>query len=151
MRLKGKILCAALLVGLTNGCSSSGPQYVPVSGVVTLDGKPYGDGVVVFHPKATSTNPNPGRTSAGETDAKGQFVLKTDDLKNGAVVGKHVVRISTRGPVMQFDPATGSPDNAPPNVKRDLVPAEWNTMSDKEFVVPPGGTDKANFDIVRKK
>jgi hypothetical protein len=66
-------------------------------------------------------------------------------------VGKHLVKISTRGPVMQFDPAVGSPDNAPANVKRDLIPAAWNTLSDKEFEVPAGGTDKANFDIVTKK
>ena len=50
----------------------------------------------------------------------------------------------------QFDPATGSPDSAPANIKRDRIPAEWNTMSEKEFEVPPGGTDKANFDIVTK-
>jgi len=149
MRFSGLILCA--LIAMAAGCGGGGPNYAPVTGTLTLDGKPYGDGVVVFLPKATSTNPNPGRSSAGETDSKGHFVLKTDDLHNGAVVGKHLVKISTRGPVMQFDPATGSPDNAPPNVKRDLIPAEWNTMSDKEFEVPPGGTDKANFDIVTKK
>ena len=149
MRLISLSVCA--LVAVAGGCGGGGPKYAPVSGVVTLDGKPFNDGVVVFLPKATSENPNPGRSSAGETNDKGQFVLKTDDLKNGAVVGKHLVKISTRGPVMQFDPATGSPDSAPPNVKRDLIPAEWNTMSDKEFEVPPSGTDKANFDIVRKK
>jgi hypothetical protein len=149
MRFSGLALCAVILVA--GGCGGGGPTYAPVSGTLTLDGKPYGDGVVVFLPKATSTNPNPGRSSAGETDEKGHFVLKTDDLKNGAVVGKHLVKISTRGPVMQFDAATGSPDSAPANVKRDLIPAEWNTMSEKEFEVPPGGTDKANFDIVRKK
>ena len=149
MRLIRLSLCA--LIAVAGGCGGSGPNYAPVSGVVTLDGKPFNDGVVVFLPKATSENPNPGRSSAGETNDKGQFVLKTDDLKNGAVVGKHLVKISTRGPVMQFDPATGSPDTAPPNVKRDLIPAEWNTMSEKEFEVPPGGTNKANFDIVTKK
>ena len=149
MRLISLSFCA--LVAVAGGCGGSGPKYAPVSGVLTLDGKPYNDGVVVFLPKATSDNPNPGRSSAGETNDKGQFVLKTDELKNGAVVGKHLVKISTRGPVMQFDPATGSPDNAPANVKRDLIPAEWNTLSDKEFVVPPTGTDQANFDIVTKK
>src|SRR5262245_44330184 len=141
----------ALYLVVLLGCGGGGPKYVPVSGVVTLDGKPYGDGVVVFLPKATSDNPNPGRSSAGETDANGKFVLKTDELKTGAVVGKHLVKISTRGPVVQFDPAVGSPDNAPPNIKRDLVPAEWNTMSYKEFEVPARGTDKANFDIVTKR
>jgi predicted small lipoprotein YifL len=151
MRPKWMMLCAAALAGGLCGCGSSGPKYVPVSGTVALDGKPYGDAVVVFLPKATPGNPNPGRSSAGETDPKGHFVLKTDEMKNGAVPGKHLVKISTRGLVMPFDPATGSPDSAPPTVKRDLIPAEWNTMSDKEFDVPPGGTDKANFEIVRKK
>jgi hypothetical protein len=132
------------------GCGS-GANYAPVSGVVTLDGKPYGEAVVVLLPKGTEGNPNPGRSSAGETDADGHFVLKTDELKNGAVVGKHLVKVQTRGAVVQFDPATGSSDNAPVNVKRDPIPAEWNTMSTKEFEVPAGGTDKANFDIVTKK
>jgi hypothetical protein len=141
-----------IVVGLAlTGCGESGPKYVPVSGVVTLDGKPYGDAVVVFQPKATEGNMNPGRGSAGETDAQGRFVLKTDDGKLGAVVGKHLVRVQTRGLVLQFDPATGSPDNAPTNVKIDPIPAEWNTMSDKEFVVPPGGTDKADFHITTRK
>jgi len=149
MRITSLVLCAmAIAIG---GCGRGGPNYAPVSGTVTLDGKPYGDAVVVFLPKATPANPNPGRSSAGETDEQGRFDLKTDELIRGAVVGKHLVKISTRGPVMQFDPATGSPDNAPPTVKRDLIPAEWNTMSEKEFEVPPGGTDKANFDIVTKK
>jgi hypothetical protein len=151
MRRWGLPAAALLAVAGTVGCGGSGPKYVPVSGTLTLDGKPYGDGVVVFLPKATAENRDPGRSSAGETDVSGHFVLKTDELKNGAVVGKHLVKISTRGPVQQYDPATGSPDAAPTKVKRDLVPAEWNTMSNKEFEVPPGGTDKANFDIVTKK
>jgi hypothetical protein len=151
MRLTTRLLASALLAVAASGCGEAGPKYAPVSGVVTLDGKPYGEAVVSFQPKATATNPNPGRGSAGETDEKGHFVLQTDDLKNGAVVGKHLIRVQTRGQVVQFDPSTGSPDNAPPPGKRDPIPAEWNTMSNKEFEVPPGGTDKANFDIVTKK
>jgi hypothetical protein len=133
------------------GCGSSGPAYAPVSGTVTLNGQPYGEAVVVFLPKATADNPNPGRSSAGETDAKGHFVLKTDELKNGAVIGKHLIKVQTRGQVVQVDPTTGSADSFDPRAKRDPIPAEWNTMSEKEFVVPTGGTDQANFDIVTKK
>ena len=151
MRCWGLLACALLLTASVIGCGGSGPKYVPVSGTVTLDGKPYGDAVVVFLPKASAEHPEPGRSSAGETDASGHFALKTDELKNGAVIGKHLVKISTRGPVVQVDPAVGSPDSAPANIKRDLVPAEWNTLSDKEFEVPSAGTDKANFDIVTKK
>jgi predicted small lipoprotein YifL len=150
MSWRSRIISAALLASVA-GCGGSGPKYVPVSGVVTLDGQPYGEAVVVFLPKASADNPNPGRSSAGETDAKGHFVLKTDELKVGAVVGQHLVKIQTRGDVSHFDPSTGSPDGAPAKQKRDPIPPEWNTMSEKTFDVPPGGTDKANFDIVTKK
>jgi hypothetical protein len=144
-------LLAGALVASAAGCGGSGPAYAPVSGVVTLNGQPYGEAVVVFLPKATSDNPNPGRSSAGETDEKGRFVLKTDELKNGAVIGKHLIKVQTRGVVIQADPSTGSADSFDPRAKRDPIPAEWNTMSEKEFEVPPGGTDQANFDIVTKK
>jgi len=151
MHRSGWWFVVAALSTAVLGCGDAGPKYVPVSGTVTLDGKPYGEAVVVFLPKATAGNPNPGRSSAGETDASGHFVLKTDELKNGAVIGKHLVKVQTRGPVVQFDPSTGSPDNADVRVKRDPIPAEWNTTSSKEFEVSASGTDKANFDISTKK
>jgi hypothetical protein len=138
-------------LALVGGCGGGGPKYAPVSGTVTLDGKPYGEAVVVFLPKATADNPNPGRSSAGETDAQGHFVLKTDELKNGAVIGTHRIKVQTRGEVVQVDPSVGTADSFDPRAKRDPIPAEWNTMSQKEFDVPPEGTDKANFDIVTKK
>jgi len=150
MRILQWLLAGAFVAALA-GCSGSGPAYAPVSGVVTLNGQPYGEAVVVFLPKATADNPNPGRSSAGETDAKGHFVLKTDELKNGAVIGKHLIKVQTRGQVIQVDPTVGSADSYDPRAKRDPIPAEWNTMSEKEFVVPAGGTDQANFEIVTKK
>jgi hypothetical protein len=67
-------------------------------------------------------NPNPGRSSAGVTDVNGHFVLKIDELKVGAVAGKHLVKVQTRGDVTQFDPSTGSPDRAPAKQKRDPIP-----------------------------
>jgi hypothetical protein len=82
--------------------------------------------------------------------------LKTDDLKNGAVVGKHQVRIWTRGPgvVSGYDASVGTPDGAgapAPKGKIDPIPPEWNSQSAKYFDVPAGGTKQANFDIVTKK
>jgi hypothetical protein len=140
-------------IGHTLGCDS-GPKYVPVSGVITLDGKPYGDAVITFQPMLTSTNPNPGRGSSAETDSDGRFVLKTDEAKDGAVVGMHKVRIMTKGTHVldNFDPEKGSPDgvlSAPAQrAKPDPIPVEWR---DKEFEVPAGGTDKADFHITTKR
>ena len=139
-----------LAAGLVAGCGS-GANIAPVSGVVKLDGKPYGKAVVSFQPIGTSANPNPGRGSSAYTDENGRFVLKSDNTINGAVVGKHRVRIMTRGSdVVGQSPEGGSPDETPkPNL--DPIPPEWNALSNVEFDVPPGGTDQANFDITTRK
>jgi hypothetical protein len=140
----------ATLLAFVMGCSGGG-TFVPVSGVVTLDGKPYDKAVVSFQPMASEGNPNPGRGSSAYTDQSGRFVLESDNHK-GAVVGKHRVRIMTRGnDVVGASPEGGSPDDAPVARNVDPIPAEWNSTSDKEFEVPAGGTDKANFEIVTKK
>ena len=136
----GALLAAAL------GCGGS--KFVPVSGVVTLDGKPYGKAAVSFQPVGDKSNPNPGRGSSAYTDENGKFVLISDE-NDGAVVGTHLVRITTRANELATQEGVGSSDGAP--VKRaERIPPAWNSDSTKTFEVPPGGTDKANFDISTK-
>jgi hypothetical protein len=147
-----RLLAASGLLAAIVGCSSGGPQFAPVSGVVTLDGKPYGKAVVTFQPIGTEGNANPGRGSSAYTDENGRFVLMCDGKITGAVVGKHRVRIMTRGSdVVTQNPDTGTPDNAPTGKKVDPIPLEWNAQSTKDFDVPPGGTDQANFNIETRK
>lgn len=83
-----------LIAGLTSvlfvcGCGSSDlPETGEVIGVVTLDGNPV--------PKATVTfAPEEGRTSFGETNDKGEYVLAYTAKVAGAKVGRHSVTIST--------------------------------------------------------
>ena len=152
-RIAAASFLAAGLIGIA-GCGG-GPRFAPVSGIVTLDGKPYDDAVVVFQPVAVAGSLNPGMGSSAYTDSNGRFQLKCMDAKNnGAVVGKHIVSIMTKGNnVVGQDIGTGSPDGEATPAKRivNLIPAEWNSDSKKEFDVPSGGTDKANFDIVSAK
>jgi hypothetical protein len=148
------VAAVGLLVAGVAGCGGS--KYAPVSGVVTLNGKPYGKAVVSFQPHATKDNPNPGRGSSGYTDENGRFTLKSDDGHEGAVVGNHRIRIMTRrdNTTGEFDPEVGSPDLDPKARPRGFVepiPPEWYATSTKDFEVPAGGTDQANFDIVNKK
>jgi hypothetical protein len=154
-----KLLYLVLFPALAAGCSG-GPKLAPVSGVVTLDGKPYPNAVVSFQPIGGKGNENPGRGSMGLTDANGRFELLYENVQKGAVVGKHNVRISTvpgKGSATPVDSELGSPDGvvlpkgAKPDMDYDLIPTEWNENSTKTFVVPAGGTDQANFDIVTKK
>jgi hypothetical protein len=139
---------AGALLATAIGCSGS--KFVPVSGVVSLDGKPYGKAAVSFQPIGTTENPNPGRGSSAYTDDSGRFKLISDN-NNGAVVGKHLVRITTRSKELVGEPGVGSPDGAPVDGRVEPIPLQWNAQSQVEFDVPPAGTDKANFDIVTKK
>jgi hypothetical protein len=128
------------------GCGRS--DIVSVSGVVKLDGKPYPNAVVSFQPLGTKDNPNPGRGSAGVTDAQGRYALTYDGVKPGALVGKHRVRIFTQfkdGPGEGEAPARGGAGRSV-----EPIPVEWNEFSKKDFDVPAGGTETANFDIARK-
>jgi predicted small lipoprotein YifL len=153
MKRELRVLAAGALLAALVGCSSGGPKYVPVSGVVTLDGKPYGKAVVTFQPIGTPENPNPGRGSSAYTDENGRFVLKCDHTTDGAVVGKHLVRIMTRGAdVVTDSPEGGTPDDAQTGRKTlDPIPPEWNSLSKVEFDVTPKGTDQANFEIKSRK
>lgn len=146
---------SALVIGLAalSGCGG-GPMYVPVTGTVTVDGKPYSNAVVSFQPVAGPGNPEPGRGSSALTDGEGRFYLMTDDGRDGALVGKHRVRIQTKrdDPEAFFDPHVGSADNAPNPKKKggkvDPIPTAWySDKGGKEFDVPPGGTSKADFAI----
>ena len=134
------------LMVLLVGCSDN--KIAPVSGVVTVDGKPYPDAVVTFQPLGTPESPNPGRGSSAYTDENGRFVLMQDGDEEGAIIGKHRVRIMTKGNEIVSDPDTGSSDEVPAGKTLNIIPPEWNTKSEKDFDVPPDGTDQANFDII---
>ncbi len=67
------------------GCRS-GIELLPVSGVVTLDGKPVEQATVLFKPET-------GPVAYGQTDSAGRFELSTAGRK-GAVPGKHKVSIT---------------------------------------------------------
>ncbi|HVT29388.1 MAG TPA: carboxypeptidase-like regulatory domain-containing protein [Lacipirellulaceae bacterium] len=79
-------MCALLLPALMVGCSG-GSQVAPVTGLVTLDGRPLENADVTFQPDASR------RPSMGRTDAKGHYELAYKRGQPGALVGEHTVRI----------------------------------------------------------
>ena len=122
---------------LAVGCGAK--NVAPVSGKVTLDGKPLDNASVTFEPDVSS---NPGPTSYGKTDAGGSFSLKVvGSEKNGAMVGKHQVRISA------FEGAETKSSDDNPKPLKDKVPVRYNSQSELSIDVPSGGTDAANFDL----
>jgi hypothetical protein len=142
-------LAGVLALGLA-GCGRS--NYAPVSGVVTLNGKPFRNAFVQFQPIATTDHPDPGRGSGGTTDENGHFTLKTVDGQAGAATGKHRVRISTRySEKLHGYEVWDAAQNRMVKVAADPIPPEWNYDSNREFAVPAGGTDQANFDILTNR
>src|SRR5712692_11334611 len=135
-----RILAVGVALVLTTvpvaGCG--GPKIVPVSGVVSLDGKPYRKAVVSFQPIGSKDNPNPGRGSAGVTDEQGRYTLTYDGTAPGALIGKHRVRIFTEFGAMP--PPDDKSESAPGEKKsfREPIPPEWNELSQKEFEGPSG-------------
>lgn len=113
-------------------------EIAPVAGRVTLRGQPIAGAVVTFQPISDSDGglPTVGG-STGTTDAQGNFTLwLVDSQKEGAMVGRHAVTISTG--------KSGPADNS--RMTGELAPAAWRDGK-KTFDVEPSGTEKANFDL----
>lgn len=79
---------------LATGCGDAGYDVAPVTGTVTLDGKPFVWGSVMFAPiQASAANADAGKPAFGMLDAQGHFALSTYADQDGAVVGDHRVTV----------------------------------------------------------
>lgn len=133
-RVKAQMIVAAAFVaaGGLCGCSGEdGPEMGNVYGTVRLDGKPLPNASLVFVPDG-------GSPSMGVTDADGQYELQYSSSKNGATVGRHMVRISTYRSGGEDDDGNEIPP-AP-----EKVPAQYNVNSTLVKDVKPG-SNEINF------
>ncbi|WP_145261324.1 DUF4198 domain-containing protein [Planctomycetes bacterium Pan216] len=137
-------LRVTLVLGMmvATGCGGGEDNTARVAGIVTLDGQPLPDARLSFEPIATGSNPHPGRGSYGRTDMEGRFTLKVVGGSNGAVIGKHRVRIST-----YRSEETEMGMNV---LAEEKVPPRYNAETQLVFEVPADGTSDANFELVSK-
>ncbi|UUO06556.1 hypothetical protein M4951_24830 [Blastopirellula sp. J2-11] len=123
------------------GCGARGAATAPVSGTVTVRGKPQANLVVSFLPQSSTTEAS-GKASMGVTDAAGKFTLQTIDVepREGALIGKHKVVIRVRAEARaEDDPVAASTPNIP-------LPSKAIDGS-IEFEVPETGTTAADFQL----
>jgi hypothetical protein len=128
-------------LALVAGCDS-GDRFAPVSGRVTLNGKPLANVTVSFQPIAPEGTRNAGPGSTGKTNANGEYTLVGGKGEDGAWVGKHRVMITRLAEVV------GESDARPPRggwPLQEKIPAKYNNDSKETFTVPPGGTTSADF------
>jgi hypothetical protein len=87
MRLVLKFFVLTSVVAVsTSGCGSKS-DLVPVSGHVTIDGKPVTVGQIAVFPEGR-------RQSIGKLDSQGKFSLACRDPRDGAPIGQHIATIT---------------------------------------------------------
>ena len=135
MDVKNSVVLGGCLLALTClGCGSGGPEIAGVEGTVTMDGAPLANASVVFVPEN-------GRPGGASTDAQGKYVLTFTEGREGAMLGKNRVRISTAA-----DPSE-TPDGQPIPAHPETVPMKYNAQTTLEFTVEAGKQNIANFDL----
>lgn len=137
MRLR---LLIGLVLLLALGCKSKG--FAPVSGTVTLNGKPLANATVNFQPVSQNRSIDAGAGSTGKTNDKGEYTLTASTGQPGALVGKHKVMITV------LSQQQGNSDERPPRggwPMAEQIPDRYNNQTILECVVLAGGNDKANF------
>jgi len=105
--------CLVCLVLTGCGGGPDLPPVAPVSGSVSIDGKPLPRGTVQFVPDASKgTN---GAPAVGNINATGRYTLKTAGVE-GAIVGHHKVRVEARQ----------EPKNEMDTMPLSLIPEKYN-------------------------
>ncbi len=135
--------CLALVIFA--GCGDDGPPLHPVTGKVTLEGKPLANAGVMFFPRGSTL----GNTCIGITDADGKYSLKPENRGGtGAPEGDFDVTISK-----MKDPPPVKPGEAPAaetGAEETLSPKYWDSAkSILKAKVPAGGTT-VDFQLKRR-
>jgi hypothetical protein len=140
---------AVLLMIAFSGCVDGAKPYktAPVSGIVTLDGKPLGGAHVTFMPVPDAQGSIlSGPEALGDTNDDGRYALKTVFGDEGASVGKNRVMVSTRK--TELDP--NNPDRSV-EIAKERVPGKYFTeQAPLVFDVPAGGSRSADFELTTK-
>lgn len=132
----GIYLAAVAWLGCSGGDPNE-PKQFPVSGTVTLDGKPLAKATVTFTPVGNTR----GAGATGKTDQEGRYQLTYLRGKMGAPAGQYRVAISKR--VMPDGKDVPDDDKTPPieSPARETLPPRYSSEQDSTLsaTVPEGG------------
>lgn len=144
-----QILCFFTFLGvslfLLPGCNSQ--NVVPVSGTVTIDGKPAANVRLAFRPVATDkSGTSAGYGAIGTTDANGHYemeIISATREGKGASVGKNRVKITLIGDNTKSDSLPSLANGSP--IKKSLAFPWGETEVNTTIDVPANGTNSADF------
>ena len=135
LSIRPRIGLAALAAGcLLAAAGCGGPKLVPVSGVATVDGKPFGGFVVTFNPDAEKGHS--GRMDcSGRLGSDGRYTLRMDDgfkIHKGIPPGWYKVTI-------------WSPEDAPLPVNKKYTNYKTTELSIEVVPDAPAGAYDLKF------
>jgi len=133
LRLAAILAPTALLVV---GCGDAEPPRLPVTGKVSLDGKPLPTGQVTFVPLE-------GRTAAVAEVRDGVFQA---DRSTGPAPGRYQVEIYAVEPTGKKIPNPDAPGSTI-DEERDLVPDRYNVRSELVAEVKPDADNSYEFSL----
>jgi len=154
--------CFIVMMLVVPACGDSGPDLIPVTGTVTLDGQPLGFKNLYFSPEPGT----PGLGAGGNSKADGSFELlavvggAVRDMK-GAQLGEYKVVVSepmfpidadlaVQGESSEPEVALGLPQPLPRNTK-GVIPAVYSNQETTPLraqVVP--GTNNLKLELVSR-
>lgn len=127
---RGFEICTLILVGCVLGCGGGGPKMpptFPVSGTVSLDGKPLAEGSIVFD----STDGKTTASSGGIKDGKFEF---------RSTAGEKIVRINS-------PKVTDAKDEYGSQISVELVGQEFHRKSTLKATVKEGDNKDLKFEV----
>jgi hypothetical protein len=75
------------MIAAMSGCQKAHPDIVPVSGRITIDGKPLAHGQIIVLPEGR-------RAAAATIESDGHFTLSCFEPGDGAPLGQHIATIT---------------------------------------------------------
>ena len=124
---RGMVVLLGVLL-LVPGCGRSGPRTYRVSGTVTFNGKPVGEGDIVFIPEDSTLGPDAARIIGGK------YVAETKE-------GPCRVEISA----VEIGPDTPRIDGAP--IATNYLPERYNVHSELSVDVEPNHRNVFDFEL----
>ncbi len=138
------VLIAIVATGVAfPGCNPSvqGPKTVPVTGLITLKGKPVEGALVLFYPSERGAGI---KTGSGESDSTGNFSLeshvKGSTYKSGGQPANYLVTVE------KIDSSLSANPNVPP---KNLLPERYRDSSTSGFSaeVREGAENRFEFNL----
>ena len=145
--------CAAVAAaGLLVGCGDSGPKLAPVSGIVTLNGKPLEGAVVTFEPDASVKDGIPANDVTGPDGNYRAFTKGRVGVMPGkyhVVVTKSLIDEAKIRPEFKDDPFMAQLSLGPPETRTKEQRKKQQIEGTFDREVPPEGCEHS-FDLKAK-